>query len=713
MKQVVQPAGGGPVEVLDVPIPTIQPTQVLVRTEATLISIGTERAVTQLAQSSLVAKAKARPDLVRQVLVKAKNDGLADTLSSVRTRLAEDVELGYSGAGTIIEVGDQVRGLRPGMRVATAGGGYASHAEYQAVPELMCVPIPDDVRSDQAAFATVASIGLHGLRLADLSLGSSVVVVGLGLIGQLTTRMALAAGHRVFGIDVRPEPIEMAEAHGASGGIESGSVTTKEILEWTKGRGADAIIVTAGARQNSEAIQRCPDRCRDRATIVVVGDVGLDLDRNAFYEKELELKLARSYGPGRYDRSYEEWAVDYPLGHVRWTQQRNLETFLDLVGGGRVDVDDLISHRFPIAEAVDAYDLVASPAGAVGVVLDYDATEHDEAKAPRPASRPTRTAAPQIGILGAGLFVRATMLPALTAAGFDAPVHISSARGASAERLAEQFAGATTSTGHQDLIDDPAVDLVCIASPHKSHGDLVLAALGKGKHVYVEKPITIDESQMPSIRAALAADGAPQLYVGLNRRFSPMVIAARDAVAGDGPKHVIYRINAGALPAGHWYADRTQGGRLLGEVCHFIDASAALVSSGSVSPTAVTANAVNLDAHDSYTLLVEYSDGSTASIVYCADAFAGSSKEWIEVMGNGATAVVDNFRRLDVNGERVKIHRGKGHADGLRAFRRALVRGDRFDAGWAFESTEVAFAALRSAHEGRRVVLAENEGSEA
>ena len=357
LKSVVQPVRGGPVEVLDVPQPTPEPTEVLVRTIASVISPGTERAVTALAQSSLLAKARARPDLVRQVVRKAKAEGLAATAHSVRGRLAEDVPLGYSAAGEVVEVGSAVSGLRAGQLVATGGAGKANHAEFQAVPGLLCVPVPDGVPAKDAAFTTVASIALHGLRLAEAGPGSKVVVIGLGLVGQLAARLAMAAGCDVVGIDLAAHARITAAGSGVEALDELGEATTEQVIAWSRGRGADAVLVCA-ASHSSAPVTRAPALCRDRAAIVIVGDVGLNLERTPFYERELSVRFARSYGPGRYDPSYEAWGVDYPVGQVRWTEGRNFEAVLDLMAAGRLKVADLVTHCYEIDEATAAYELI-------------------------------------------------------------------------------------------------------------------------------------------------------------------------------------------------------------------------------------------------------------------------------------------------------------------------------------------------------------------
>ncbi len=699
MKQVVQAASGGEVALVDAPVPEISTTQVLVQTEATLISAGTERSLTKLARSSLLEKARARPDLVQQVLEKARSDGLRATAQTVRTRLADDVPLGYSGAGTVIEVGSAVRGIRAGMRVATGGAGFANHAEFQAVPHLLCSQLEAGADAGEAAFATVASVGLHGLRQASVGVGSRVVVVGLGLIGQLTARLAVAAGCDVAGIDVREAALAMAKEQGILGLIESGTDTTAAVMDWSRGLGADAVIITAGGRGDSSIMSVTPERCRDRATIVAVGEIGLDLDRRKFYDKELQLRLARSYGPGRYERSYEEWGVDIPAGHLRWTEGRNIEAVAAMVGSGRIHVDDLITHRFDISEAAEAYRVLDDPKQApVGILLDYDTPQRDHSvRVPRrqrvKLGKRTPSTGPGVGILGAGQFVRTTILPSLRKAGFDSLVHISSASGSTAARLAERNRIPRASTGIEQLLVDDAVDLVVVATPHSVHAEHIVAALDHGKHVYAEKPLALSESELASVNDALNRSTGV-LYAGFNRRWSPMVAESVRCLAnGSGPLAIDYRVNAGPLAPSHWYSDRREGGRLRGEVCHFVDTANAIIGS---TPTQVTCMGPNVDIHDSYALLIGYEDGSSAAITYVADASASTPKERCEVLGRGQTILIDDFSRLTIDGTKADVPAGKGHVEGLSMLRSKMVDNGELDSSTALVATAVTLAAARS-----------------
>lgn len=690
MKQVVQPANGGPVRVIDVPRPSIGPTEVLVRTVASAVSPGTERAVTRLAQSSLLAKARARPDLVRQVMKKARADGISRTARSVRARLDDDVPLGYSAAGIAVEVGDAVADISPGQLVATGGAGKANHAEFQAVPALLCSPVPSTVPAADAAFATVASVALHSLRLAEVGPGAKVVVIGLGLLGQLGVRLAQAAGCDVAGIDVGQLPVDRAGQAGALALLESGDGTTKAVLEWSRGRGADAVLLMA-ASSSSAIAGRAPALCRDQANVVVVGDVGLDLDRRPFYERELSLRFARSYGPGRYERAYEEWAVDYPAGLVRWTEGRNFEAVLDLLAAGRLEVADLVTHRFPIAEAVSAYDLVeVGGEPSLGIVFEYP----DVPQPDRPiVLRPARKGGLGVGLIGAGAFARTVLVPALKDAGFERLVSVASASGLSARRMAERAGFEKAVSGAEGVIEDPNVDVVVIATPHDSHARLTAQALRAGKHVFCEKPLAITDDELDDIEAA-RTEGGGVLFVGFNRRWSEPVRVVREHLAkGTGPLVVTYRVSAGALPSTHWYHDRRQGGRLLGEACHFIDTCSAIVGADAVAVHALGSGCGETLLQEDLVVILRYADGSLATISYASGGHTRTEKERIEVLGRGHSATIIDFREVHLDGKSLP-NQGfdKGHRAEARAFER-MLRGDEGRAPSAIGSTRAALMA--------------------
>lgn len=694
MKQVVQPANGGPVRVVDVPRPVAGPTEVLVQTVASLMSPGTERAVTKLAQSSLLAKARARPDLVRQVMKKARTDGIAQTARTVRARLDDDVPLGYSAAGIALEVGEAVAGISPGQMVASGGAGKANHAEFQAIPGLLCAPVPDGVPPADAAFATVASVALHSLRLADVGPGAKVVVVGLGLLGQLGVRLAQAAGCDVAGIDVGQFQIDRAAESGALALIEAGEETTKAVLEWSRGRGADAVLLMA-ASSSSAIVGRAPALCRDQANVVVVGDIGLELDRRPFYERELNLRFARSYGPGRYERSYEEWGVDFPAGLVRWTEGRNLEAVLDLLAGGRLGVADLVTHRFPVAEAVLAYELVESGAEpSLGIVFEYpNAPEPDRPIVLRPAKP---GAGLGLGLIGAGGFARSVLVPALQDAGFDRFVSVASASGLSARRMAERAGFEKAVSGADAVVDDPDVEVVVIATPHDSHARLAAQALRAGKHVFCEKPLALSMEELDDVEAA-KREGGGVLFVGFNRRYSEPVRLVKAHFAGaSGPLVITYRVNAGTLPAKHWYNDRRQGGRLLGEICHFVDTCGAIAGSDPVDVRALGSGYAEPLLRDDFVVTIRYANGSLATISYASDGYSGTDKERVEILGRGRSAIILDFREVELDSRAVPARNlDKGHPGEVAAFLEAVKDGAGLTAG-ALASTRATLHAAAS-----------------
>lgn len=689
MKQVVQPTGGGAVRVLDVPRPSIGATEILVRTEASLISAGTELAMTRLAQSNLVRKAQARPDLVRQVIRKAKSDGVGQTVKTVRNRLAGDTPLGYSACGTVVAVGGAVSNIRPGQRVATGGAGAANHANYQAVPSLLCSAVPDSVSAEEAAFCTVGSIALHGLRQADLGPGSKVAVIGLGLLGQLTSRLAQASGFDVCGIDVSHGPVERAREAGVTAYVDDGQPTTDAVRQWSRGRGVDAVIICASSKSSAIAL-RAADICRDRGVVVVVGDVGLALERSPFYERELTLRFARSYGPGRYDRSYEEWGVDYPAGYVRWTQNRNFETILDLLASGRLVVADLITHRFEVEAADRAYDLMSTGSQPyLGIVLTYAG----DSAPPQPSAAKTPRTSSGIGWIGAGNFSSGTLLPAFRSAGLTDLVSVASARGLSARRFADRYGFASTADEASQVINDPRVSTVVVSTPHSSHATLAAQALQAGKNVWVEKPLALSFEELEAVQEA-EATSAGVLFVGHNRRFAPMVrsLSATFPVAS-GPVGITYRINAGSVDPKHWYADRREGGRLLGEICHFIDTCAAITGSPVTEIACLPGGGDEALLAPSFVLCLRHANGSVATISYLAGGPGTLGKEQIEVIGQGRYAVLDDFRTLTVDGKRVKdVESGKGHAQAAAAFR-DLTRGESLDTGWVVDTTRACLSA--------------------
>jgi polar amino acid transport system substrate-binding protein len=660
MKQILQNYKTGEVSVADVPPPIAQRGRVLVRTAASLISAGTERMTVELGRKSLIGKARERPDLVRQVIQKAQREGLVNTLTAVQTKLNAANALGYSAAGVVVGVGDDAGDFRAGDRVACAGAGFASHAEVLSVPKNLCVRVPDGVDFESAAFGTLGAIALQGVRLAEPTLGESIVVIGLGLLGQLTVQLLKANGCRVFGIDLDPAKIELARTLGADDGCVSGSDAHDSVLAWSRGRGADAVLITA-ATSSDQPVELAGEISRLKGRVVAVGLVGMNVPRKVYYERELTLKVSMSYGPGRYDPEYEERGHDYPFAYVRWTEGRNIEAFLDLVAAGSVRLAPLVTHRFDIEDGERAYNLIAGETKEpyLGVVLGYD-TERELARnierrahdtyAPRDPARAagaaTTAAAVRVGMIGAGSYAQKFLLPNFKANG--AAFHaIATASGISARGIGEKYDFARVLASAEDVIADTAANLVVIATRHDSHAPLARRALEEGRHVFVEKPLALSDEELDDVLcAARASEG--QLLVGYNRRFSPHARACAESfTARREPLSILYRVNAGRIARTHWIQDpREGGGRIIGEVCHFIDLMHFLT--GAVT-TRVYAEAIagrNEEAidEDSIFITLRFSDGSNGQIAYLAEGDRALAKERIEVFGGGRTFVIEDFR---------------------------------------------------------------------
>jgi predicted dehydrogenase/threonine dehydrogenase-like Zn-dependent dehydrogenase len=646
MKQLLQNMRNGRSSVVEVPVPVAQPGTALVQTAASLVSAGTERMVVDFAKRSLVGKARSRPDLVRQVMERARREGLLNAAQTALKRLDQPLALGYSSAGTIAALGAGMPGFKVGQRVACAGGGYAVHAEYAVVPRNLLATLPPSVDFESGAFATLGAIGMHGFRLARPQVGESVAVLGLGLLGLLTIQIAAAAGCTVFGVDVDPARVRLAASLGLPASVRSKAGARAR--NHSGNRGFDVVLICADTVSN-DPVQFAAEIARDRARVVAIGAVGLNLPRRPYYEKELAFINSRSYGPGRYDPAYEEFGRDYPVGYVRWTEGRNLQAVVDLIAAGKLLPGPLITHRFPIGQARRAYDLVAGPRArqAVGVLLTY---------APGAASRRSKiefasvgaAAGPvRLGVLGAGKFADATLLPAVKKAGGIAAVGIASPGGLHAEHAARKFGFAYASSSADDILKDSHINTVAILSRHDSHADLAISALKHRKHVFVEKPLAIDSAQLSRLSRQIRLSRKVLLTVGFNRRFSPMGRMLAEVLADrTEPLHAHYRINAGYLPLDHWTQDPALGGRLIGEACHFVDFIAFLV--GAV-PTTVTARALpDLGRYreDNASLTLEFPDGSIGVVDYLSNGDASFPKERLEVFCASRIAVLDDFRSL-------------------------------------------------------------------
>jgi predicted dehydrogenase len=716
MKQVTQDARTGEVAVEEVPPPALRAPGVLVRTGASVVSAGTERGMLAFAEKSMLGKARERPDLVAQVWDKVRKDGLAQTLAAVNSRLDNPVPLGYSSAGTVIAVGAAAGTLSVGERVACAGAGFAVHGEVVYVPRNLCAVVParpdgGQVPFEEAAFATLGAIALQGVRLAVPTLGEHFVVIGLGAIGQLAAQLLLAHGCSVIAVDRDPQRVRIAEELGASGVVTRGEESPLEaILAATRGKGADGVVIAAGTESNGP-IELAGEISRRKGRVVVVGAVGMNVPRRSYYERELSLTVSSSYGPGRYDPQYELDGVDYPIAYVRWTEQRNLEAFLDLLAKGKLDVRRLISHSIPLDQATRAYELLKEGATerSLGIVLTYP---HEAVPQAAPAAitvTPTQAVPGAMGIaaIGAGSFARSVLFPILRATPGVRLRSLTASSGVSAARGAKRFGFERASTDVAESLADSEVSAVVIATPHGSHAALATRALESGRHVFLEKPLCVEEGQLAGLietrRKLASRGGVPLLTVGFNRRFSPLAERVRAAAAGLGPLHILYRVNAGRLPSGHWLGTEEHGGRIVGEGCHFIDLAVYLTGA---LPVRVYAAGMR-DALDPEIVTVHLGDGSLLSLHYVTSGGSRLPKERIEVAAGGRTWVIDDWRSItSYIGSAVQRERlwttAKGHREEIARFVAAVRAGgpEPIPFEQLVGTTRATFCALESARSG-------------
>lgn len=680
MKQVLQSLKTGTTEVADIPCPAPGRSHLLIGTRRTLVSAGTERMLVDFGKASFIDKARQQPDKVRMVLDKIRTDGLLPTVAAVRNKLDQPLPMGYCNVGTVLQVGAGVEGFAVGDRVASNG----RHAEVVAVPANLCARVPAAVADEAAAFTVLGAIALQGIRLVAPTLGEAVVVTGLGLIGLVTVQLLRAHGCRVLGLDFDPTKLALAQGFGAEVlDLRSGADPVAAATAFSRGRGVDAVIITASTKSN-EPVHQAALMCRKRGRIVLVGVTGLELSRADFYEKELTFQVSCSYGPGRYDPAYEEQGQDYPVGFVRWTEQRNFEAVLDMLADGRLDVGPLVSHRFSIDDAARAYEVVGGSEPSLGILLSYGAQGGDSPHAahggggrgaglaegraspaldaaalartvalPAGAARAAGVAGtgggagagagPRVSVIGAGNYAGAVLVPAFRQAGARLRC-IASAGGVTSVHLGRKFGFEQASTDAAALLADPQAEAVVVATRHDTHADYVLRALAAGKHVFVEKPLALRAEDLDRIAQAAAAAGR-MVMVGFNRRFAPQVRRMHALLAGvPGPKSLVMTVNAGAIPPNHWTQDRAVGGgRLVGEACHFVDLLRFLAG------TPITQHqvlAMDAPTRDSFTINLGFACGTLGTIVYLANGSKAFPKERLEVFAGGRVLQLDNFRRL-------------------------------------------------------------------
>jgi predicted dehydrogenase/threonine dehydrogenase-like Zn-dependent dehydrogenase len=697
---------------------------VLVRTAASIISPGTEKMIMDLAKKSLIGKARERPDLVRQVITKARTQGLINTFHNVMTKMDKPVPLGYSAAGVVQDIGPGVVDLKIGDRVAIAGAGYASHAEVNFVPRNLTALIPDAVSFEEAAYSTVAAIAMQGVRLAHPELGEFVVVSGLGLIGLITAQLLKANGCRVLGIDYNTDKVEQGLRLGLDEGIVLDTDDPHSAIDrFSNGRGADLTLITAGTSSN-QPIELAGEITRRKGRIVVVGAVGLNIPRDVYYKKELELKISMSYGPGRYDRSYEEAGLDYPYDYVRWTEGRNIESVLDLMARGRLDVRSLTTHRFAVDKAAEAYEMIQKGSESyVGVVLDYDLNRPQE-KIVRvaPSIEHGRIERLGVGFVGAGNYSSVHLIPHLKSAGDVQLLGVVSATGLNAKQKAEKFGFSYCATDIRPLLDDAAVDAIFIGTRHSTHADFTIQALDAGKHVFVEKPMVVSEEQLDAVIDAYSRANARQptgLMVGLNRRFAPMVTRLKEVFNAGDALQMIYRVNSGGIPTSTWLHESDEGGgMLIGEMCHFVDLMQFICGQrpASVYAQSLTLNNQKFSDGDNLTIVVSFDGGSVGTLCYNTVGNSAFPKERVEVYGGGNVGVIDDFRSLEIikRGKPIRIkaaNQDKGQKreveETIRSFRTTGAAPISFEELVA--GMKVIFAARQSAASGQPVALTQRD----
>jgi predicted dehydrogenase/threonine dehydrogenase-like Zn-dependent dehydrogenase len=653
VKQILQSLKNGKTEVAEVPCPAVKRGHLLVRSSRTLVSVGTERMLVDFGKAGWIEKARQQPDKVRMVLDKIKTDGLMPTIESVLNKLDQPLPLGYCNVGRVLEAGSGLVGYAVGDRIVSNG----KHAEAVCVPVNLTARVPDNVSDDEAAFTVLGAIALQGIRLVQPTLGETVVVTGLGLIGLVTVQLLRSHGCRVLGLDFDPEKLALARKFGAETvNLAAGEDPVKAAQAYSRGRGVDGVIITAATKSN-EPMHQAALMCRKRGRIVLVGVTGLELSRADFFEKEITFQVSCSYGPGRYDPNYEEKGNDYPVGFVRWTEQRNFEAILDMMSDGRLDVKPLISHRFAIEEAEKAYELVGGAGPSLGILLEYpasaaksDAAVRQSTVAIPPSAARANPSVPgaSIGLVGSGNYATAVLIPAFKAAGARLRTVASSA-GVSGLHAGRKYGFEQTTTDSDSIFSDASVNALVVATRHDNHASMVVKALRAGKHIFVEKPIALTESELEEIEtahaAATAGGAAPLVMVGFNRRFAPQVVKMKSLLAGArGPKAFVLTVNAGAIPAEHWTQDReVGGGRIVGEGCHFIDLLRFLAGE---RITAVRTNTMECPSADTVSIELRFADGSIGTVHYLANGSKSFPKERVEVFAQGRVLQLDNYRRF-------------------------------------------------------------------
>ena len=711
MKQILQNLRSGELEVADVPAPLACPGHLLVQTTHSLISAGSERIVVEFGKAGLIAKARSQPDKVKQVLDKIRTDGLLPTMEAVFSRLDEPLPLGYCNAGRVLEVGAGVQGFAPGDLVASNG----RHAEIVCVPKNLCAKVPAGVSAEAAAFTVLASIGLQGNRLLAPTLGEKVLVFGLGLIGLVTVQLLRANGCEVLGIDVNPERLGLAECFGAQVvATGEGGDPVAATGAWTNGKGVDGVLVTATA-ETDEIMHQAAQMCRRCGRIVLVGVVGLNLRRDDFYEKELTFQVSCSYGPGRYDDTYELAGQDYPYGFVRWTEQRNFEAVLAAMKSGSLAVDRLITHRYAHRDAPAAYETISKDNSALGVILEYPAEVQRASVITITPAATTAAGSGAIGVIGAGSFAKLILMPSLAKSSAKV-THIADLNAPAARHLARKFGVPQAVTDYRAILSDPDVNGAVIVVGHNLHARFVCEALTAGKHTFVEKPLAMSVDELKQVLEAAAAHPRQQIMVGFNRRFSRHIVRMRELLAQRSePLAMNMTVNAGYIPPEHWVQDPVRGGgRIIGEACHFIDLLVNLVGSPVRTVAATMMGSGVATREDKMSITLGFEDGSIGTVNYFANGSKSYPKELLEVFSQGRVLRLDNFRKLTGYGFKGFRHfktarQDKGHAAEFAAFADRITTGGEplIPLDELVNVALATFAAMTAAAETRTIVLAQ------
>jgi polar amino acid transport system substrate-binding protein len=709
MDQLTQDLKKGHMQILEVPFPALNKGQVLIRNHYSVISAGTEGKTVSDARKGYIAKAKSRQKEVNQIIDMIKTRGLAETYKTVMNKLEAPSALGYSSVGEVIGVGEGVTRFKVGDRAA-CGGSTAVHADIVAVPVNLCVKVPEQVDSKHAAFATIAAIALQGLRQADLRLGENCTVIGLGLIGQITIQLLNASGISSMGIDIKEEQVRLAQQNNAALALNRNKQDIEEIiLQHTHGHGTDAVIITASS-PSTDPVELAGRLCRKKGKVVIVGAVPTGFSRADYYKKELDLRMSCSYGPGRYDPQYEEHGQDYPIGYVRWTENRNMQAYIDLLAKNKLNVDPLISHVFDLIDAPQAYRMILERSEPFcGILIRYDIEKELKSKVIL-KEKSFSPAEPNVGLIGAGSFAKNILLPGMK--GLCNLVAVAAAHGNNARYAADKYGFNYCTDKADEIIEDENINTVFIATRHNLHAEYVSKALKKGKNVFVEKPLALTVTELEEIKAIYHSlltthHSPPRLMVGFNRRFSPHILKVKSLFLPEQPKAINFRINAGAVPKDHWVHDpKIGGGRIIGEVCHFIDLAMYIAGS---KITSVYADVLKEPGNLNDTLVVNLSfeNGSIAGISYFSNGNKKVSKEYLEIFCNGQTVIIHDFKTMEIYGKSVSKMKlktqDKGHKEELVRFFHSIKNGTPSPIPYEemYNTTLTTFKILESIKQGQ------------